>query len=86
MLSSEMLGLEIRARAGGEMRFHDPATGEDLLSHAEERAARLEEVAAHREESTARQAAVRQAEREAAARRAAEARVAELEARLGEGR
>ena len=61
------------------MRFHDPATGEDLLSHGEERAARLEEAAA-------RQAAERRAEREAAARRAAEARVAELEARLGEGR
>ena len=92
-LSSEVLGLEIRARAGGEMRFHDPATGEDLLSHAEERAARLEEsaarreeAAAHREESAARQAAVRRAEREATARRAAEARVAELEARLGERR
>ena len=53
------------------MRFHDPATGEDLLSHYEQDAAR--------------QAATARAEREAAARRAAEARVAELEARLGEG-
>ena len=63
-LSSEVLGLELRAK-GEEMRFHDPATGETLLSYAEEHAARREE---------------------AAARRAAEARIAELEARLGEGR
>ena len=57
-MPSEVLGLELRANAGGEMRFRDPATGEDLLSHGEEHAAR----------------------------RAAEARVAELEARLREGR
>ena len=68
-LSSEVLGLELRAKAGGEMRFHDPATGEDLLSHDEEHAARVEEAAARR-------AALARAE-------AAEARVAELEARLG---
>ena len=57
ILPSEVLGLELRAKAGGEMRFHDPATGEHLLSHGETQAAR----------------------------RVAEARVAELEARLGEG-
>ena len=74
-LSSDVLGLELRAK-GEEMRFHDPATGETLLSYAEEHAAR-------REEAAARQAADLQAEREAAARRAADARVAELEARLG---
>ena len=74
-LSSDVLGLELRAK-DKEMRFHDPATGETLLSYAEEHAAR-------REEATARQAAELQAGREAAARRAAEARVAELEARLG---
>ena len=64
-LRSEVLGLELRAKAGGEMRFHDPASGEDLLGHGETHAAWQEE---------------------AAARRAAEARVAELEARLREGR
>ena len=74
-LSSDVLGLELRAK-GEEMRFRDPATGETLLSYAEEHAAR-------REEAAARQAAELQAGREAAARRAAEARVAELEARLG---
>ena len=71
ILPSEVLGLELRAKAGGEMRFHDPATGEDLLSHDEKHAAW--------------QAATARAEREAAARRGAEARVAELEKRLGEG-
>jgi len=82
-LSSEALGLELRAKVGGEMRFHDPATGEDLLSHAEEHAER-------REEASTRLAAEFRAEREAAAHRAAmaraktaEARVAELESRLG---
>ena len=66
-MRSEVLGLELRAR-GEEMRFHDPATGETLLSYAETHAAWREEAAARREE--------------AAARRVAEARVAELEARL----
>ena len=40
ILPSEVLGLELRAKAGGEMRFHDPVTGEDLLSHDEQDAAR----------------------------------------------
>ena len=71
MVASAVLGLELRAKAGEEMRFHDPATGEDLLSHAEEHAARW--------------SAERRAEAEHAARRAAEARIAELEARLAEG-
>ena len=66
-LTSEVLGLELRAK-GEEMRFHDPATGETLLSYAETHVAWREEAAARREE--------------AAARRAAEARVTELEARL----
>ena len=74
-LRSEVLGLEMRAR-GDWMRFRDPATGEDLLSHDEEHAARLDEAAARR-------SAELRAEREAAARRVAETRVAELEARLG---
>ena len=88
---SEVLRLELRAKVGGEMRFHDPATGEDLLSHGEEHVARLEEAAARREEAAARRTAELRAEREAIARRAAlaraeaaEARLAELETRLGE--
>ena len=35
-LVSDVLGLELRARAGRQMRFHDPAMGRDLLSHREE--------------------------------------------------
>ena len=69
-MRSDVLGLELHARAGGKVRFHDSVTGEDLLSHGETHAALRS--ARHR------------AEREATARRAAEARVAELEARLRE--
>ena len=96
-LTSETLGLELRAQ-GGEMRFRDPVTGQVLLSYSEtvaarrteaaarqaEAAARREEAAARRTEAAARRAAESRAEREAAARQAAEARVAELEALLGE--
>ena len=85
-LPSEVLGLELRSKVGEEMRFHVPATGEDLLSHGEAHAARRQEAVARREESEARRAAELRADQEAAARRAAEARIAELEARLGERR
>ena len=77
-LRSDTLGLELRAQ-GGEMRFRDPATGETLLSHAEAEAARREEANARRKEAAARR-------EEVAARQAAEARIAELEALLGEAR
>ena len=46
-LTSETLGLELRAQ-GGEMRFRDPATGRTLLSLSETEAARREEAAARR--------------------------------------
>ena len=91
-LRSDVLGLELRARAGDEMRFHDPATGRDLLSHGEAHAARRAAERRAAEECAARRTAEHRAEEEraarqeeAAARRAAEARVAELEARLQEG-
>ena len=69
VLKSEVLGLELRAE-GELLRFHDPATGEDLRTHGEEATARCEEAAA----------------RLAAEARAAEAeaRVAELEALVRE--
>ena len=38
-MRSRVLGLELQAKGGGEMRFHDPATGQTLLSHSEEHAA-----------------------------------------------
>ena len=67
-MRSETLGLELRAK-GGEMRFRDPATGQDLLSHGEEHAALQNEAAARRmAESRAE---------------VAETRIAELEALLG---
>ncbi len=95
-LHSEVLDLDLRTQ-GEEIRFHDPATGETLLSHGETDAARREEAAARRaaevrieREATERHAAEARAEKEAAAcreeaaaRRTAEARVAELEALLG---
>ena len=39
-LLSEVLGLELRWESG-ELRFYTPATGQKLLSHEEEAAARL---------------------------------------------
>ena len=39
VLKSEVLGLELRAE-GELLRFHDPATGEDLRTHREEATAR----------------------------------------------
>ena len=74
-MHSDVLGLDLRAR-GEELRFHDPATGETLLSYEELHIAHRTAEARAEEEAAARR-------EEAAARRAAEARVAELEARLG---
>ena len=76
-MHSEVLGLDLRAK-GEEIRFHDPATGETLLSYDEEHAAR-------REETAARQAAELRAGREAAAHREDGVPVL-AEARLGENR
>ena len=75
-MSSEVLGLDLRAK-GEEMRFHDPATDETLLSYDEMHDARRAAEARAEAEIAARR-------EEAAARRAAEARIEELEARLGE--
>ena len=96
MMYSEVLGLAFRAK-GKALRIHDPAMGEDLLSHGEAHAARRaaearaeQEIMARQQEAAARQAAEdragaaeTRAEQETAARQAAEARIAELEARLG---
>ena len=61
-LSSDTLELELRAQ-GGEMRFRDPATGQVLLSHQEEVAARRDA------ESRAEAAEARVAELEALLRK-----------------
>ena len=52
-LASDVLGLELRAK-GEEMRFHDPATDETLLSYAEEHAARRDHGFSRRRERTDR--------------------------------
>ena len=83
-MPSEVLGLELQAKVGGKMRFHDPATGEDLLSHGEEHAARQEEAAARQEEAAARQEEAAAYRKVLARAEMLEARVAELEARLRE--
>ena len=68
-VASEVLGLELRdEREARQLRLHDRATGQDLLTHEESERTREEAEQARREE--------------AVARRAAEARVMELEARL----
>ena len=67
-LYSDTLGLELRAAPGREMRFRDPATGDELRSHDEE--------------ADARQAAETRAAAAETRAAAAEARAAELEAHL----
>ena len=87
-LASGVLGLELRLTERG-LRFHDPATGQDLPNLAETDEAREREQQARERERQARQAAETRLaqeaaarQQEAAARAAAEARVAELEALL----
>ena len=46
-LHSEALGLDVRLDAEGELRFHDPASGEDLPAHEEMQAHMEQERAAH---------------------------------------
>ena len=69
-LRSRTIGLELRAAPGREMRFRDPATGQELRSHDEEAEGRLEA------EARAADAEARAAD--------AEARAADAEARLSE--
>ena len=94
-LRSEVLGLDLLLNRGA-LFFRDPATGEDLLGHEEERYARQAAEVRVRRETAAREtaevraeqadavrrAAETRARREAAAREAAEAQIAELQARL----
>ena len=76
-LRSRTLGLELRAAPGREMRFRDPATGQELRSHDEEAEGRLEA------EARAADAEARATDAEARATDA-EARAADAEARLSE--
>ena len=81
-LRSETLGLELRAAPGREMRFRDPATGDDLRSHDEEAEGRLLEAEGRLREAEGRLKEAAARRREAEGRRIAETRVAELEALL----
>ncbi len=87
-LTSGVLGLELRVMERG-LRFRDPVTGEDLLSHAEHRAGREQERQGRQQAEQDRQRAEQgwqraeqDRQRERQARQAAEARLAELEALL----
>ena len=100
-LHSEALGLDVRLDADGELRFHDPETGEDLPAHAEMHVRVQREVAARRamevrleKEAETHRVTKARLEKEAETHRVTkarlekdvairEARIAELEARLG---
>ena len=75
-MASAVLGLELRASVRG-LRFRDPATGRNLLTHAESSAAQRQAEANWRQAEAERQ-------QERTARRQAETRIAELEALLRE--
>ena len=79
---SEVLGLELRAE-GWLLRFRDPVSGQDLLTHAEAGRALQEAERRADAEAAARLQADRRAEAEAAARLQADRRAeAEAAARL----
>ncbi len=82
-LRSDVLGLGLRPE-GKRVRMRDLRTGLDLLLYDEQASARRDAERQRDEEVSARRAAERQRDEEASARRAAEARVAELEALVGE--
>lgn len=87
-MHSAVLGLDLRLDEG-QLRFHDPATGEPLRSHAESELARraaeqARQAAEHARQvvDQARQNAEARAEEALRQRQALEARLAELEQRL----
>jgi hypothetical protein len=91
-ISSSVLGLELWISERG-LRFHDPATGEDVPSLAERREAwEREQQARERAErgwqraEQERRRAEQERQQERQARQQAEARLAELEALLREQR
>ena len=79
--ASEVLRLELCV-LGGELRFHDPSSGEFLRTVPESQTRAREEKRRADRERTGRQAAERRVELERAGRRAAENRIAALEAQL----
>ena len=75
-LASGVLGLELRLTERG-LRFHDPATGQDLPNLAETDEAREREQQAREREQQAREREQQARERERQARQAAETRLAQ---------
>ena len=81
-LRSEALGLWVWLEGPGQaLRWHDPATGKDIETHAEVLAAREAAEARAEQETAARQAAEDRAEQETAARQTAEDRAGVAEDR-----
>ena len=80
---SAALNLHLRWEHG-ELRWHDPATGSHIATFESERAARVAEREARIEEREAHATAEAERNAEREARLAAEARVRELEERLGQ--
>lgn len=74
---SEVLGLELRLYPDDRFRFHDPASGQDLLSHDET-------DAAWQREAQARQQAEGRLQESETARKALEAEIRNLRRRLRE--
>ena len=86
-LHSDALGLDVRLDENDRLRFHDPESGEDLPAHEEMRVRVVQEIAARRatevrldEEAAAHRATRIRLGNEIAVR---DARIGELEARLG---
>lgn len=84
-LHSNILQLDLQWR-DGVLHFYDPETEEYLLTYDEAIDARLAAEQARREAEQSRQQAEERAAAERAARLAAEARIAELEAQLAQGK
>ena len=83
MIHSEVLGLDVRVD-GELLRFHDPATGQDIQHRGEIEAEKELALAQTREETTQRKTAEARTEREAASRSAAEARAERESARAAQ--
>ena len=83
-MPSDVLGLELRAKSDGKMRFRDPETGAELLSHGETHAALRSARHRAEKEAAAHRGAEARADAAEARADAAEARIAELETRLRE--
>ncbi len=83
---SAVLGLELRIVPGDivqeELRFHDPATGQDILTLTESNEERQRAEQSWKREKQARQQAEQGWQQEKQARQEAEARVVELRALL----